>query len=73
MTTSKNTRFTGGDRHVNKYLYFRVNNSNNISMYNICDVTVAGVINSLEQGRGSGQGGYLGLVTRGISQIDGLT
>lgn len=71
MTISKNTRFTGGGRHVNKYLYFRVNNSNNINMY-ICDVTVAGVTYCLEWGRVPGQGGYLGLVTRGISQMDGL-
>lgn len=57
---------------MNKYLYFRVNNSNNIIMYNICDVTVAGVINCSEWGKGPGQGGYLGLVTRGIGQMDGL-
>lgn len=56
---------------MNKYLYFRVNNSNNINMY-ICDVTVAGVTYCLEWGRVPGQGGYLGLVTRGISQMDGL-
>lgn len=38
----------------------------------ICDVTVEGVINCSEWGRRPDEGEYLGLVTRSISQVDGL-
>lgn len=57
---------------MNKYLYYRVNDSNDVSIYNICDVTVEGVINCSQWGGGTGQGRCLGLVTRGISKVDGL-
>lgn len=56
MTTSKNTKFTE-EPDVNKYLYFRVNNSSNVSVYDVCDVTVEGVNNCSQRGRGPGQGG----------------
>lgn len=64
ITTSKNTKFTGGDWHVNKYSYFRVNKGNGVSVYKICDVTVGAVINCSMRGRRPDQGGFLDLITR---------
>ena len=57
---------------MNKYLYFRVNKGSDISIYKVFDVTVEGMINCSEWGRRPGQGGYLDLVARGISQLGDL-